>query len=405
MEKKITPVLLGADLNCYCVARAFHEKYGVVTEAFGRYAVGATDNSGIVNFHVVKDLDDPSTAVRVLRDFASEHGDETLILLGCTDDYAALIIDCRDQLSDKYFVPYSSRETADKLADKADFYNVCDRYGILYPKTLVTDSGFSRDEFSESSLGFRYPIIVKPSSSDDYWKHPFDGMKKVYSAQTPEEANDIVSKIYSSGYPKRMILQDMVPGDDSFMNVLTCYSGKDGRVKMACYGHVLLQEHVPKGLGNHTVILTESHPEQTAVLRNMLDDLGYVGFSNFDIKYDSRDGSYRAFEINLRQGRSNYYITAAGLNIAEFLVRDCLGEDIPYTECSAEHLWYYVPKSVIRKYVRDPELIERVRKAEKEKRATSTLWYRPDLRANPKRLAFVMAYLYNQKRKYKKYCK
>ncbi|MBO4220265.1 MAG: carboxylate--amine ligase, partial [Clostridia bacterium] len=119
MEKKITPVLLGADLNCYCVARAFHEKYGVVTEAFGRYAVGATDNSKIVNFHVVKDLDDPSTAVRVLRDFASEHEDETLILLGCTDDYAALIIDSKDQLNDRFFVPYSNRETADRLADKA----------------------------------------------------------------------------------------------------------------------------------------------------------------------------------------------------------------------------------------------------------------------------------------------
>ena len=33
---KITPVLLGGDLNCYNVARAFHEKYGVCSYAFGR---------------------------------------------------------------------------------------------------------------------------------------------------------------------------------------------------------------------------------------------------------------------------------------------------------------------------------------------------------------------------------
>ena len=38
MKEKITPVLLGADLNCYNVARAFHEEYGVVSYAFGRYA-------------------------------------------------------------------------------------------------------------------------------------------------------------------------------------------------------------------------------------------------------------------------------------------------------------------------------------------------------------------------------
>ena len=33
---KVTPVLMGADLNCYSVARAFHEAYGVNSYAFGR---------------------------------------------------------------------------------------------------------------------------------------------------------------------------------------------------------------------------------------------------------------------------------------------------------------------------------------------------------------------------------
>ena len=36
-------------------------------------------------------------------------------------------------------------------------------------------------------------------------------------------------------------------------------------------------------------------------VKNLLEDLHYVGFSNFDIKYDKRDGKYRFFEINTRQ--------------------------------------------------------------------------------------------------------
>ena len=38
----IQPVLIGADMNCYSVARAFHEAYGVTSHAFGRWPMGDT---------------------------------------------------------------------------------------------------------------------------------------------------------------------------------------------------------------------------------------------------------------------------------------------------------------------------------------------------------------------------
>ena len=34
-NKNIIPVLIGADMNCYNVARAFHEQYGVKSYASG----------------------------------------------------------------------------------------------------------------------------------------------------------------------------------------------------------------------------------------------------------------------------------------------------------------------------------------------------------------------------------
>ena len=45
----LIPVLIGADMNCYSMARAFHEAYGVESYAFGRWAMGDTMYSRIVH--------------------------------------------------------------------------------------------------------------------------------------------------------------------------------------------------------------------------------------------------------------------------------------------------------------------------------------------------------------------
>ena len=149
-----------------------------------------------------------------------------------------------------------------------------------------------------------------------------EGMKKVYSADSAEKAKQIVRKIYDAGYEDSVIIQDMIPGDDSKMFVLTNYSDSHGKVRMMSLGHVLLEEHTPKGLGNHTAVITEYNEELINKLKDFLNDIRFIGFSNFDIKYDERDKKFKVFEINLRQGRSNYYVTSSGNNIADCLYRD-----------------------------------------------------------------------------------
>ena len=82
------------------------------------------------------------------------------------------------------------------------------------------------------------------------------------------------------------------------------------------------------------------------------EDIGYVGFSNFDIKYDQRDGKYKVFEINCRQGRSNYYVTGAGYNIAKLLVEDRVeGKELPFVLADNPSLWRVVPRKVAFAYI------------------------------------------------------
>ena len=64
----IIPVFLGADLNCYNFARAFHEAYGVESYAYGRYPMAPTKYSKIIHFTTVPDMDNEDTMLRILHE-------------------------------------------------------------------------------------------------------------------------------------------------------------------------------------------------------------------------------------------------------------------------------------------------------------------------------------------------
>ena len=207
-------------------------------------------------------------------------------------------------------------------------------------------------EFSHKTLPFGPPYVAKPADSVAYWEHEFEGVKKVFICQTWEELLHALDLVYASGYPDHMVIQEFIPGDDTYMRVMTNYSDRSGQVKLMCLGHVLLEEHSPHGIGNHAVIITEYDEALSLKIKQLLEELHYTGFSNFDIKYDSRDGKYKLFEINCRQGRSNYYVTGAGYNIAKLLVEDRIEHrELPFVITKNHALWRMVPKKVAFKFI------------------------------------------------------
>ena len=168
-----------------------------------------------------------------------------------------------------------------------------------------------------------------------------------------------------------------------------------------------LEEHTPKALGNHAAIITEYNGPLMEKLKAFLEAIGYTGFANFDIKYDTRDGSYRVFEINLRQGRSNYYVTGAGYNIARYVVEDrVLGHDLgPCVMNKKEAFWHSVPRAVVYRYVKDKAFVEKAKRLVKEGKETTSFGYAKDLAMNPKRFAYYLVHMQRYFKKFKTYCR
>ena len=375
-EREFVAVILGGDINTYSIARAFYEEYQIKTTVMGKYRTGPSYGSRIVDYIANEDIDQTKTFVKQINDFAQHHTDKKIILLGAGDNYINMIAKNRQQLAENIVVPFIPYDLMDRLQRKDYFYSLCEEIGVAYPDTVIVTKEMGLD----FEVPFSYPVILKSSESIHYWDYPFPEQEKVFTINNREELDDMITKIYDAGYPENLIVQDMIPGNDESMYVLTSYSNQKGEVKMMCLGHVLLEEHTPLGKGNHAVIITDYKEELLKQAKAFLETIDYVGYSNFDIKYDVRDGKYKFFEINTRQGRSNYYVTGAGFNIARYLVEDYIYNVDQKLEIMKEpYLWWVVPKRVAFKYISSQENLDLMKDLIKEKKVVNPLFFRPDL--------------------------
>ncbi len=374
------PLLFGGDINVYSVARAFHEAYGVKSIVYGKILSFPCAYSSIIDFRPCADNEDEDTFLRNVKQVAAECAGKDVLVVGCGDSYVKLCAHLKEQFPSNVKCNYIDGPMLDMLTDKEQFYALCDKYGIDHPATFVYEGSMGHD----FELPWGAPYIAKPADGVAYWATGHHELKKVYICQTWDELLAALDEVYAAGYPGKMILQEFIPGDDTYMRVLTNYSDSYGKVKLMCLGHVLLEEHSPHGIGNHAVIITEHDQPLCDKIRAMLEDLGYVGFSNFDIKYDMRDGKYKAFEINCRQGRSNYYVTGSGHNITEYLVGDLLeNKDLPLTVVENESIWRMIPRQVAYTFI-PKEYHKRMRKLFRAGTDHHSMEYKPDY--TPKRI-------------------
>lgn len=362
VSEDFMPVLLGGDANVYGMARSFFEKYGKKSHCIGKGSFHICQHSRYLSIDVTEPyLEDDDVFVETLMAFAKAHENKILVLVPCSDTYANLLVRNQDELRSAYRFSCPSKELFKQLETKSQFYKLCDQYGMAFPKTYEVTK-YNHGLFEPY---FDYPVVVKPTNSVAYWQCCYNGKKKVFVVRDSYELHTIFQLVFDSGYSDSMLVQEYIPGDDSCMRVINCYSNSLGRVTLASVGDVLLEEHTPEGIGSYSAIITGGNKRILASVKGFLEKIGYVGFSNFDLKLDSRDDTWKILEMNPRQGRSSYSVTASGCNLAKYIVNDVvLGRDdvcdIPLTDNAV--LWTMVPIDLIYSYVKNSRALIRAKR-------------------------------------------
>ncbi|ALS79062.1 carboxylate--amine ligase [Planococcus kocurii] len=401
METKhpFLPIIIGTDMNAYNMAISFHEAYGIKPILVGKEHLSFTSLSSITEtIEIRSGLADDSQFANILIEVARKYRapGKTLLLIGTNDLYVRLIIENAKILREHYVFNYINEDLMNQLQVKANFYELCKVHGIDTPTTFFYSCN-SNKPFEEEMM---FPVIIKPSNGIEYSRNKFEGQQKVYKVESPKEMHNVIQQIKTGGYRDELIIQDYIPGDDTFMWDSVIYANSKGKTQLVTFAQVVLQEHTVTAIGNYTALITRFDKDVMVKLQNFLEAVGYNGFANFDLKYDSRDNTFKVFEVNIRQGRSSYYVTALGHNMAEYFVDDLIYHtEKPITYLNEDFLFTVVPKAVLRNFVANKAVLKDIKRLIKKGQYGNPLFYKQD--KHLKRKIYLLARQVNYYKKYK----
>lgn len=352
-------VLLGTDMGVYGYARAFHARYGIKSTVVARVAAGPIRNSRIIDMVALGEHAERPETLAALERIGREKkaaGRPTL-LLSNGDTFSAMFAEQADWLRQWYLVPALDPEVLADTGDKIEFARICTELDIPTPRLEVADfADADSPDWAPNIPDLEFPVVAKPAKGSAYEGLHFPGKQKIYKIDTAEQLRHVFGSIRDAGFRDRFVVQELIPGGDTAMRSITAYVDQRGEVTLLASAQVLLQEHQPLMIGNPAAMVTTPFPELTDQAERLLKHVGYRGFANFDVKVDPRDGVAKFFEVNPRIGRNNFYVTAAGANVAEFIVTDLVRNE-PHAKVvvTNEVLYSVLPMWLVRRYLTSDE--------------------------------------------------
>lgn len=344
-------IILGTDHNSYSVARSFYEAFGKKPIVAGSAVLVPFYKSKIAEIYTEKNFSsDDEVFVKTLNALVEKRPEDDFIFFAPTEHYVDLLVRNAKDFDFSYHIPYPEPEWAEKLLKKSEFYKILEDIGVPYPKTFIAD----RENYKNLDLDGE--IFLKADEYDDFIASDIKIKQKGYHVKDKAEAIEILENIYDSNYQGHVIAQDFIYGGQGTEYSLNGYRSKDGKVSMVLARN-LLSDMRPMWVGNHLVQVDHEDKEMYEIAEKIVNHLSYEGLFNLDFKKDSKSGRVYTLEMNIRQGRTFYYSTLAGVNLIKIATEDMiLGKSVS-ERTKRPFVLTAINKNVARDHV-DPSLLD-----------------------------------------------
>ena len=216
----------------------------------------------------------------------------------------------KKKLEEFLHFPMSDWDVIEKCYDKEYLSTLCNVHNIPHPKSYFPKN---TTEIIDKLSDFNFPLILKPVETIGFMEK-LNWESRNHILHNANDIKNVVIEMNNVGFHnRRIILQEIIPGDVKSLYTFTSYSNKKGKVIAWSIGHKLRQ--VPPEAGTISAGKVIPNLELEKIGINLIETLGFHGIANTEFKLDQKTGEFKLIEINARPGMWNLSALKSGINL------------------------------------------------------------------------------------------
>ena len=220
-----------------------------------------------------------------------------------------------DELEKYAFICANPKEVYGKASDKLEVMRTCEELGIPHPQTAF--DVIDMQDVKERKL--HYPIVIKPKAL--YGARGFKRFKTASQLERFVREKHVGLNDY--------VLQEQIP-DGSSLVTCVLYVDRNGDVKSS---YLYKSEHFyPLEGGTSTLNGILGRKDIVENCKRLVQSMNLKGLIGIDIMVDSRDNIGKIIEINARCVHGITLGFEAGVNHAQQILEDAIGQQVTMME-------------------------------------------------------------------------
>lgn len=326
-------VVLGANLNGLGIMRNLGSR-GIRTIAvdYRRYMIGLFSKYG------EKKVSSKEKIIDTLKSIGAQYRNNA-ILFPTGDEFLDLIMQYREDLARYYHLPLPENKLLKKMLDKSEFYDLMKSLDSDIPRTWCVDD---KDTLAQ----VQFPCILKPAYGYRFRKYFFN--KKVLVVHDLSSLKKLLEYFSMTGI--KMIIQEIVPGNDENQISVAVYFDKNSVPVTSFVSRKLRQNPVGYGVGTYVEPYQEEYLETRT--KTLLSSIGYKGIAEVEYRYDEKEKKYKLIEINPRSWEQNELAARMGKDVIFAAYADFAGIVQDQQETEGEKMvWVFMFRDMLSAFV------------------------------------------------------